>query len=93
MFPSMAKLPMTDLDRAYFRIGCYLAVRNLILAGLDTASRSKISFVHSSAESGVFGESGGAFAGFLGILNDDSLTGMNCIKIGLPEKLGANSIG
>ena len=65
---------MTYFVRPYFRIGCYLTVRNIILGGLDTASRSKIAFVHSSAESGIFGESGGAFAGFLGILNDDSLT-------------------
>ena len=65
---------MTYFVPPYFRIGCYLTVRNIILGGLDTASRSMIAFVHSSAESGIFGESGGAFAGFLGILNDDSLT-------------------
>ena len=57
------------------RIGCYLTVRNIILSGLDTASRSKIAFVHASAESGIFGEEwSGDFCSFLGILNDDSLT-------------------
>ena len=56
-----------------FRIGCYLTVRNIVLAGLDSASRSKVAFVHASAGNGIFGESG-AFAGFLGILNDDSFT-------------------
>ena len=35
-----------------------------------------MAFVHSSADGGIFGESSGAFVGFLGILNDDSLTAL-----------------
>jgi hypothetical protein len=37
------------------RLGCYLAIRNLILGGLDTTSRAKMPFVHSLAKNDVLG--------------------------------------